>query len=134
MQINSTLKLLLIHTTYSAFQRSHFVFGNAAALWKSFLVLELDMYFGNNTLTHSLVDQEMYSPRIQEEPLKFGWAITKNIIMLLYLWPEMFHLESKYIIEIILKSIIKFHIFLIKKLKNFIDSVLLPLCSLTATR
>ena len=80
------------------------MFGNAAALWKSFLVLELDMYFGNNTLTHSPVDQETYSPRIQEEPLKFGWAITKNIIMLLYLWPEMFHLESKYTIVILFIS------------------------------
>ena len=107
MQINSRQPpppALILWTTFSVLQRSHFAFGNAAALWKSFLVLELDMYFGNNTLTHSLVDREMYSPRIQEEPLKFGWAITKNIIMLLYLWPEMFHLESKYTIEIILKS------------------------------
>ena len=99
MQINSRQPhpppALILWTTFSALQRSHFAFGNAAALWKSFLVLELDMYFGNNILTHFPVDREMYSPRIQEGPLKSGWTITKNIIMPLYLWQKMFHSESK---------------------------------------
>lgn len=54
--------------------------------------LFLNLLFGSFLFQ---VAVEMFLHEIQDEQRRCGWKITSSIIMLQFLWPKIYHLESK---------------------------------------